>query len=68
MAVTYDEIYLEYKGNELRADDTYQYNFYRITAKIIGMETGGLLNMTGGATLTMQYTVGDTIVVFLCFF
>ena len=62
--VSFDEIYRAYKENELRADDTYKNNRYRITAKINGMATGGLLNMTGGATLTMEKQVGKTIVVF----
>lgn len=64
LAVTFDEIYKAYKENELRADDKYQYNRYRITAKINGMATGGLLNLFGGATLTMEKRVGDTIVFF----
>ena len=39
-------------------------NRYEITAKVNGMETGGLFNLTGGATLTMETQVGDTIVFF----
>lgn len=62
--VTFDEIYRAYKENELRADDVYQYNRYRITAKVNGMETGGLLNLTGGATLTMEKQVDSTVVFF----
>ena len=46
------------------ANDLYRYNRYRITAKINGMATGGLLNLTGGATLTMEKRVGNTIVFF----
>ena len=53
---------------ELRADDVYQYNRYRITAKVNGMETGGLLNLTGGATLTMEKQVDSTIVFFIAEF
>lgn len=63
--VDYEEIYLAYKENELRADETYQYNRYRITAKINGISTGGLYNITGGATLTMETKVGNTIVFFI---
>lgn len=63
-SVTFDEIYSAYKENELVANDTYRYNRYRITAKINGMNTGGLLNLTGGATLTMEKKVGNTIVFF----
>ena len=64
LAVTFDEIYKAYKENELRADEKYQYNRYQITAKINGMSTGGLFNLTGGATLTMEKRVGNTIVFF----
>ncbi len=63
-SVTFDDIYRAYKENELVANDTYRYNRYRITAKINGMNTGGLLNLTGGATLTMEKKVGNTIVFF----
>jgi hypothetical protein len=64
LSVTFDEIYWAYKENELRANDTYKNNRYRITAKINGMATGGLFNWTGGATLTMEKRVGNTIVFF----
>ena len=67
-SVTFDEIYRAYKENELKADDVYQYNRYRITAKVNGMETGGLLNLTGGATLTMEKQVDSTIVYFIAEF
>lgn len=60
--VTFDEIYREYKSNELRADDKYKNNRYEITATINGMTTDGLLNWSGGATLTMETRVDDTIV------
>lgn len=62
--VSFEDIYLAYKENELRADDTYKNNRYIITAKVNGMATGGLLNLTGGATLTMEKKVGNTIVFF----
>lgn len=62
--VEFEEIYKAYKENELRADDTYKNNRYRITAKVNGMATGGLLNLTGGATLTMEKRIGKKIVVF----
>lgn len=63
-SVAYGDIYNAYKENELLANDTYRYNRYRITAAIDGMSTGGLLNLTGGATLTMEARVGNTIVYF----
>lgn len=62
--VTFDEIYQAYKENELVADDLYQYNRYRVTAKINGMSNDGLFNLTGGATLTLETKVDNTIVFF----
>lgn len=61
---TFEEIYKAYESNELVADDLYKGNRYRVTATINGIETGGLFNLTGGATLTMQTQVGTTIVFF----
>lgn len=61
---TFEEIYKAYKENELVADDLYKNNRYRVTAKIDGMTNDGLLNLTGGATLTLEKTVGNTIVIF----
>lgn len=61
---TFDEIYYAYKENELVADDLYQYNRYRVTAKINGMTNDGLFNLTGGATLTLETKVDNTIVFF----
>lgn len=63
-SVTYYDIYNAYKENELLANDTYRYNRYRVTAAIDGMSTGGLLNLTGGATLTMETRIGNTLVYF----
>ena len=65
---SFEEIYQAYKENELVADDLYKGRRYEITATINGMETGGLMNMTGGATLTMEKKIGNTIVVFLAEF
>ena len=61
---TFDEIYRAYKDNELVADDMYKHNRYQITAKIDGMTNDGLFNLTGGATLTLETKVDNTIVVF----
>lgn len=61
---TFDEIYQAYNENELVADDLYQYNRYRVTAKINGMTNDGLFNLTGGATLTLEAKVDNTIVFF----
>ena len=62
--VTFDEIYYAYKENELRADDIYGDKRYTITAIVNGMSSGGLFNLTGGATLTMQINVDSKIVFF----
>ena len=62
--IPFDDIYMDYKKNELVADDLYKGNRYRVTATINGIETGGLFNLNGGATLTMQTQVGNTIVFF----
>ena len=62
--VEFEEIYRAYKENKLAAEDVYQYNRYKITAEINGMATGGLNNMTGGATLTMTKRIGNKIAVF----
>ena len=45
---SFDEIYYAYEENELRADDVYKNNRYKITATINGISTGGLVNLTGG--------------------
>jgi len=68
LSVSFEEIYIAYKENELRAKDEYHDNRYRITAEINGMSTGGLFNLTGGATLTMTVRVGNTLVFFLAEF
>lgn len=65
---SFEEIYHAYEDNELVADDLYKGRRYEVTATINGMETGGLMNMTGGATLTMEKKIGNTIVVFLAEF
>lgn len=62
--VTFADIYRSFKSNELVAKEEYNGNRYRITGKINGMETGDLFNLTGGATLTMEIQVDNTIVFF----
>lgn len=64
LAVTFDEIYKAYKANELRADDKYKNNRYRITARISAMTNDGLFIYSGGATLTMETRVDNTVVFF----
>ena len=65
---SFEEIYQAYDDNEHVEDDIYKGRRYEVTATINGMETGGLMNMTGGATLTMEKKIGNTIVVFLAEF
>lgn len=66
--VSFDEIYKSFKENELVAKDKYNNKYYTISAKINGIESDGLYNLTGGATLTMEYKVDNTIVFFLAEF
>ena len=63
-SATFEEIYKAYKENELVADDLYKDNRYQITAKINGISSTGIFNLTGGATLTLEKEVGNTIVFF----
>lgn len=62
------EIYEAFESNELVASEKYEGKRYRIEGTIVGIETGGLFNLTGGATLTMKNQVGNTIVFFLAEF
>lgn len=62
LSVNYKDIYLAYKKNELSANEKYEYNRYRVKAKVNKIDTDGMFNMTGGATLTMQCKVNNTIV------
>ena len=63
-SVTFADIYREFKRNELNAKDLYNGNRYQIAAEINGISSSGLLNLTGGATLTMKEQVDGTIVFF----
>ena len=62
--VTFEEIYKAYKTNELRAEDTYEGNRYRVTAKINGMSKGSVLNNKDGVNLTMEIRIDKTIAFF----
>lgn len=66
--VEYEEIYRAYKENELRAKDVYKNNRYRITADVYGIEADSVLNLTGGAILTMLIEIDDDNVFFLAEF
>ena len=60
--VDFGEIYRDFKANELRAIDVYRGNRYRITAKVVDISVNELLNLFGGATLTLETRVDNTIV------
>ena len=60
----FDEYYRTYSKNELKAEKKYSGKEYLVTAKINGLESGGLMNLTGGATLTMERQVDNTVVFF----
>jgi hypothetical protein len=68
LTVTFDEIYNTYKRNELLADDLYGGNRYRITAIVKDIESDGIFNLTGGATLNLRVEVGDALAVLLAEF
>lgn len=63
-STTFEDIYREFKRNELNAKDLYNGKRYELTAKINGISSSGLFNLTGGATLTMEKQVDNTIVFF----
>ena len=63
-SATFDDIYREFKRNELNAKDLYNSKRYEVTAEINGISSSGLLNLMGGATLTMEKRVDNTIVFF----
>lgn len=60
----FDKYYRTYSKNELKAEKEYGGKKYLVTAKINGLESGGLMNLTGGATLTMERQVDNTVVFF----
>lgn len=68
LSVTYDEIYLAYKENEIAAKDKYQHKRYRITAKIDDIQSNGLFGLGKGADLLVERRVGNTIVYFGAYF
>lgn len=68
-SASFEEIYNEYKLNEVRADEKYKGNRYIITAKVNGINNGGgLLNFDDDINLTMEKRVGNTIVFFYASF
>lgn len=68
-SVSFDEIYNEYKSNEIRANERFKGNRYTITAKVNGInDGGGLLNFDESINLTMEKKVGNTITFFYASF
>jgi energy-coupling factor transporter transmembrane protein EcfT len=64
----YKIAYRELKANVIRAKEKYNGKLFKMTANINGIESGGLLNLFGGATLTMEIKVDNTTVFFLAEF
>ena len=56
--VTMEELYAEFENNELRAKDMYGGQYFIIDGTIEGIEDSGLLNIGGGATLTIKHESG----------
>lgn len=63
--IDYGEVYNAYEKNELAAKDEYGGNRYILTATCDGLESGGLMNLTGGATLTVYSNVDGVNVYYL---
>lgn len=61
-SVTFADIYREFDANEIRAKERYNGHRYQITGTINGISSGGLIHLMGGATLTMENRVDNTIV------
>lgn len=66
--ISFSELYRAYKENEIVADETYKGNRYRVTGEIVGISNDGLLNMGGGATLTVNVELDEVIVVLIATF
>ena len=60
----FEAMYRAYNSSKLVYEAEYLGNRYTVTAKINGMSTGGLHNLFGGVTLTMEKQVGNMIVFF----
>lgn len=67
-AVSFSELYRAYKENEIVADEEYKGNRYLVTGEIAGISNDGLLNLGGGATLTINVELGEVIVVLIATF
>lgn len=66
--VPYSELYYAYKENEIVADEEYKGNRYLVTGEIAGISNDGLLNLGGGATLTVHIKVDRVTVVLIASF
>lgn len=67
-SVSFSELYHAYKENEIVADDIYKGNRYQVTGEIVGISNDGLLNIGGGATLTVNVELDEAIVVLIATF
>ena len=61
---SFKEIYKAYRKNELRADEMYEHNRYKVKAKVNGMTDDGLLNFDKSIKLTLETKIDNTIVFF----
>lgn len=59
---SFKEIYKAYRKNELRADEMYEHNRYKVKAKVNGMTDDGLLNFDKSIKLTLETKIDNTIV------
>lgn len=66
--ISFADIYRAYQKNELRAKKLYGGKRHKITAKINGIKAGRWLGLFGGANLTMETKVDNTIVFFIAEF
>jgi hypothetical protein len=53
-SITYGDIYNAYEENEIVADDKYDGNRNRITAKITSIHNNGFIGLSSDATLWME--------------
>lgn len=66
--IDFEVVHDAFEKNELAAEEKYGGNRYILTVTCDGLETDGLFNMTGGATLTVYSVVDGVRVYFLAEF
>lgn len=63
---TFAEIYTEYKANEIRADELYKGNRYRLSGTVYDIDADPLLSF--GSSITVKTTVAGNTVFFVANF